>query len=184
MAEMMRNALEIAKDYIALKSMGDANSGGVEVIKQIDAALAEEPENYYTPKQVQKMVREAYDESETEKENEIVIQLLESPDKIKGQQTLVVTLVRTIEEKRLLVEKIKNGHREKVLYAMEEGKPKYTNDKTRDLALISLLQGDAEYNQSLQNLRDEEQARQQAQIELDFLENLFSAYRAIIGARP
>ena len=112
---------------------------------------------------------------------ELDVRLLEMPDKIKAQQLHCADLAQATEAQRTLVEKMKKVHLDTVLSAMQEDKPKYSNDKQRAIALDKLLAEDECYTKSLQILLDIEKSQKLAGIELDYQHNVFKALLAIAG---
>lgn len=112
---------------------------------------------------------------------EITQQLLDLPENIKKQSTELMTLFFAIEVQRLATAQIKNQHLDTVLNAKSGDTPTYSNDKARQVALDKLLQKDAKYNEIFTALQANEEQKRIMEIELEYLHNLFSAYRAIAG---
>ncbi len=134
-------------------------------------------------KHVQELISDAYNEGMTDKNNETAIQLLELPENIRVQALRIQLLVEDIEKLRMCIENGKNQALELVLCATEDGKPKYSNDKARSLAVQQLLREDKLYLDSIDELSRKESESRKEQIQLDYLENMFCAYRAISGMR-
>ncbi len=130
---------------------------------------------------VQELIADAYNEGMTHKDNEIAIQLLEVPENIRAQVLKIQLLAEDIEKLRLCIENDKNQALELVLCATEDGKPKYSNDKARNLAVQQLLRDDELYPSRIDELSRKESELRKEQIQLDYLENMFYAYRAIAG---
>ncbi len=134
-------------------------------------------------KHVQELISDAYQEGMIDMDNETAIQLLELPENIRVQALRIQLLAEDIEKLRLCIENGKNQALELVLCATEDGKPKYSNDKARNLAVQQLLRDDELYLSSIDELSRKESELRKEQIQLDYLENMFCAYRAISGMR-
>lgn len=134
-------------------------------------------------KHVQELIADAYTEGMTDRNNETAIQLLELPENIRTQSIRIQLLVEDTEKLRLSIENGKNQALELVLCATEDGKPKYSNDKARNLAVQQLLREDELYLSSIDELSRKESELRKEQIQLTYLENMFYAYRAITGMR-
>ncbi len=143
----------------------------------------DEPGITYTPKQVQKMLREAYDEGKTESGDDIKGQLLGLPEMIKLQSLYVFEQTTLIETLQLSIENIKNQALELVLSATEEGKPKYTNDKARNVAVQQILRNDKLYIDNIDELGSRESQLRKDHIQLEYLQNMFRAYQSVAGMR-
>ncbi len=132
-------------------------------------------------KHVQELIADAYQEGMIDEDNEIAIRLLEVPENIRTQALKIQLLAEDIEKLRLCIENDKNQALELVLCATEDGKPKYSNDKARNLAVQQLLRDDELYPSRIDELSRKESELRKEQIQLDYLENMFYAYRAIAG---
>lgn len=184
MSEAMREALEIAKDYISLKTMGEANCGGAEVIKQIDDALKVEPESAmsdkcYSAQDLLDVEKVAYQKG-LDKWTAIPRYLLELPDKIKAQTQRIVGLTNDGLNLEKELELAELGAKE-LVYNSVEGKAQYTNDTARKAAKEKLLASDLKYQELLKIRETLNMKKQVEQIELEYLHNIFKAYLAIAG---
>ena len=108
-------------------------------------------------------------------------QLNQLPEQIQEQALIVSDLTADIEKLRLSIANIKNQKLELVLSATNDGKPLYSNDKARNMATEQLLREDKLYLDNCDELGRKESELRREQIQLDFLHNQFSAYRAIAG---
>ncbi len=113
--------------------------------------------------------------------NELEQRIIEMPEKIKVQQILVMDIFGSTELLKAIPEKIKSLHYEKILAEKEGGKPKYSNQDMRDIALDKVLDEDATYEQAISIFEQKERVLKLAQIELEYLHNLFKAYLAVGG---
>ncbi len=112
---------------------------------------------------------------------ELEQRILEMPDKIKAQQILVMDISGSTEILKAIPEKIKSLHYEKILAEKESGKPKYSNQDMRNIALDKVLDEDKTYEQAISIFEQKERVLKQAQIDLEYLHNIFKAYLAITG---
>jgi len=135
----------------------------------------------YTPRQVQQLLREAFDEGKAEACNDIRDQLLGLPESIKSQSLYLNEQTILIETLRRSIENSKNQALELVLNATEEGRSKYTNDKARNIAVQQILRDDKKYLENLDELGRKEVQLRRDQIQYEYLQNMFYAYRAIAG---
>jgi len=106
-------------------------------------------------------------------------QLLTLPEQIKSQSQKVADLTADIEKLRLSIANIKNQHLEIVLSATENNKPKYSNEQTRKIAVEQLLREDKLYLDNTDELGRTETALRSEQIQLEYLQNMFLAYRSV-----
>lgn len=107
--------------------------------------------------------------------------LIEFPDKIKKQSLIVADLTVSIEKLRLSIANIKNQSLELVLNATDGGKPKYGNDKARNLAVEQILREDKLYLENIDELGRKDYQLRVEQIQLDYLHDLFKANLALAG---
>jgi hypothetical protein len=133
----------------------------------------------YTP--VQQLLREAFNEGKVEAYNDIRDQLLGLPESIKSQSLYINEQTILIETLRRSIENSKNQAFELVLSATEEGKPKYTNDKARNIAAQQILRDDKKYLENLDELGRKEVQLRRDQIQLEYLQNMFRAHQAVAG---
>lgn len=106
--------------------------------------------------------------------------LLSLPDKIKSISTALAIRAANIEAQVLEESKIKNEYLDPIL---NEQKAQYTNQKSRDLALGKKLSEDAKYQELTKDLQNNRMLQRNNQLELEYLHNLFSAYKSIAGMR-
>ena len=113
--------------------------------------------------------------------------LFELPENIRAQSLKLAELTNHIEAIGLSLAQSKNQALELVLSATEtdmgKTKQKYSNEQSRKVALESLLRGDMLYLENIDELSRKECELRKEQIQLDYLENMFLAYRAISGMR-
>lgn len=114
---------------------------------------------------------------------ELIQRILEMPGKINAQQILVMDISGSVEILKAIPEKIKSLHYEKILHEKEGGKPKYSNQDIRDIALNKILDEDQPYEQAISIFEQKERVLKLAQIELDFLHNTFKALLAVAGMK-
>lgn len=146
--------------------------------------MNEESANYaLKAKHVQELIADAYKEGQEEYRNSVSVDLLELPENIRVQALRIQLLAEDIEKLRLSIENGKNQALELVLCTTEDGKPKYSNDKIRNLAVQQLLRDDELYLSSIDELSRKESELRKEQIQIDYLENMFYAYRNIAGMR-
>ena len=146
--------------------------------------MSEEKAEYtLKAKHVQELIADAYKEGQEEYRNSVSVELLELPENIRVQALRIQLLAEDIEKLRLCIENGKNQALELVLCATEDGKPKYSNDKARNLAVQQLLRDDELYLSSIDELSRKESELRREQIQIDYLENMFYAYRNIAGMR-
>ena len=144
--------------------------------------MSEEKADYpLKAKHVQELIADAYKEGRADRDNVISVQLLELPENIRVQALRIQLLAEDIEKLRLSIENGKNQALELVLCTTEEGKPKYSNDKARNLAVQQLLRDDELYLSSIDELSRNESELRKEQIQLNYLENMFHAYWAVAG---
>jgi len=114
-------------------------------------------------------------------------QLFELPDDIRAQSLKLAELTNHIEAIGLSLAQSKNQALELVLSATEtdmgKTKQKFSNPESRKVALESILRGDMLYLENIDELSRKECELRKEQIQLDYLENMFLAYRAISGMR-
>ncbi len=134
-------------------------------------------------KHVQELIADAYKEGQEEYRNSVSVELLELPENIRLQARRTLLLAEDIEKLRLCIENGKNQALELVLCATEDGKPKYSNDKARNLAVQQLLRDDELYPSRIDELSRKESELRKEEIQLYYLENMFYAYRNIAGMR-
>ena len=134
-------------------------------------------------KHVQELIADAYKEGLEEQKNAVSVQLLELPEQIKSQSLTIADLAARIETLKLSIENIKNQALELVLSATDEGKPKYSNDKARKVAVERILREDKLYLDNLDELGRKESELRGELIQLEYLHNMFSAYKAVAGMR-
>jgi len=113
--------------------------------------------------------------------------LSELPDDIRTQSLKLAELTNHIEAIRLSVAQSRSQALELVLSATEtdmgKTKQKFSNPESRKVALESLLRDDKTYLDNVDELSRNECELRKGQIQLDYLENMFLAYRAISGMR-
>jgi len=113
--------------------------------------------------------------------------LFDLPKEIKAQSLKLAELTNYIETIGLSVAQSRNQALELVLSATETDmgrtKQKYGNEQSRKVALESLLRDDKAYLNNVDELSRKECELRKEQIQLDYLENMFLAYRAISGMR-
>ncbi len=110
-------------------------------------------------------------------------QLFELPGAIKSQSLIIANLTVETEKLGLSIENGKNQALELVLCATEESKPKYSNDKARNLAVQQLLRDDKLYLDSIDEMQRKESQLRREQIQLDYLQNQFKSYLVAYGRR-
>ena len=114
-------------------------------------------------------------------------QLFELPDDIRMHSLKLAELTNHTEALRLSLAHSKNEALELVLSATEieigKVKQKYSNEQSRKVALESILRDDKLYLDNIDELSRKECELRKGQIQLDYLENMFLAYRAISGMR-
>jgi len=108
-------------------------------------------------------------------------QLFELPGKIKDQSLTVAALVNRVEAHRLIHADSKNQALELVLSATEAGKPKFSNENQRKVAVDQLLREDKLYLDNIDELSRKECELRKEEIELEHLNNMFRAYLAVAG---
>ena len=108
-------------------------------------------------------------------------QLFELPGKIKDQSLTVAALVNQTEALKLSHANSKNHALELVLSATEAGKPKFSNENQRKVAVDQLLREDKLYLDNIDELSRKECELRKEEIELDHLNNMFRAYLAVAG---
>ncbi len=113
--------------------------------------------------------------------NELEQRILEMPEKITVQQTLIINIFGSTELLKAIPEKIKSLHYEKILAEKDGGKLKYSNQDMRDIALEKVLDEDTTYEHALSLYEEKRRELKIAIIELDRLHNLFKAYLAVAG---
>ncbi len=111
--------------------------------------------------------------------NELEQRIIEMPEKIRAQHILVMELTGTSELLKVIPEKIKSLHYEKILAEKDGGKLKYSNQDMRDIALEKVLDEDMTYEHALSLYEEKIRELKIAIIELDGLHNLFKAYLAV-----
>jgi hypothetical protein len=144
------------------------------------------PEYTLKAKHVQELIADAYREGKEERTSFVSAQLLDLPELIKQQCLVVADLVNEIEVLRRNIDDAKNLALDVVSMATENGKPKYSNDTTRKVAVLQILRDDKTYRDNLDELYRKEVAFRKEQIQLDYLNNRFKAYLVITGmeAKP
>ena len=114
-------------------------------------------------------------------------QLFELPDDIRAQSLKLAELTNYIEAIGLSIAQSRSQALELVLSATEtdmgKTKQKYSNPESRKVALESILRDDKLYLDNVDELSRKECELRKEQIQLDYLENMFLAYRAISGMR-
>jgi len=114
-------------------------------------------------------------------------QLFELPDDIRTQSLKLAELTNHIEAIGLSIAQSRSQALELVLSATEtdmgKTKQKFSNPESRKVALESLLRDDKIYLDNIDELSRKECELRKGQIQLDYLENMFLAYRAISGLR-
>jgi len=113
--------------------------------------------------------------------------LFDLPREIKAQSLKLAELTNYIEAIGLSIAQSRNQALELVLSATEtdmgKTKQKYSNEQSRKVALESLLRDDKTYLDNVDEMARKECTLRKEQIQLDYLENMFLAYRAISGMR-
>lgn len=195
---LWKTALENAKNYIDSRNLPDAHITD-RILVQIDEALnsesvdteqikeqafqvgykQRETEYGLKAKHVQELISDAYKEGKIDRDNETATQLLELPGEIKTRSLMVGDLTANIEQLRLSIANIKSQALELVLSATYAGKPKYSNDKARNLAVEQLLREDKLYLDNIDEISRKECELRKEQIQLDFLHNQFRSYLAV-----
>jgi gamma-glutamylcyclotransferase (GGCT)/AIG2-like uncharacterized protein YtfP len=105
--------------------------------------------------------------------------LHEYPALIRAQQDVVSECRRRVEEAKSAVDLARAVVAAAVLSETDgNGKPRYSNDKTREAEITRRLASDPEYQAALANLRAAQEEGDAAQFELDRLFNEFAAARA------
>ena len=114
-------------------------------------------------------------------------QLFELPADIRTQALKLAELTNHIEAIGLSIAQSRSQALELVLSATEtdmgKTKQKYSNPESRKVAQESILRGDMLYLENIDELSRKECELRKEQIQLDYLENMFLAYRAISGMR-
>jgi len=114
-------------------------------------------------------------------------QLFELPDNIRTQSLKLAELTNNTEALGLSIAQSRSQALELVLSATEtdmgKTKQKFSNPESRKVALESLLRDDKQYLDNVDELSRKECELRKGQIQLDYLENMFLAYRAISGMR-
>jgi hypothetical protein len=96
----------------------------------------------------------------------------ELPGLIRDAMMEIHTLVCEIEDLNYELDKLKRTVMDEVLSAMDGGKPLYTNDKTRSLAVEKQLDDSNEYHCLIDKIRVTRRRKETGCIELRFLENV------------
>jgi len=113
--------------------------------------------------------------------------LFDLPNKIRKQSLKLAELTNHIEAIGLSIAQSRSQALELVLSATEtdmgKTKQKFSNPESRKVALESLLRDDKLYLDNIDELSRKECELRKEQIQLDYLENMFLAYRAISGPR-
>jgi len=112
-------------------------------------------------------------------------QLFELPGDIRTQSLKLAELTNHIEALGLSIAQSRSQTLELVLSATEtdmgKTKQKYSNEQSRKVALESILRDDKLYLDNIDELSRKECELRKEQIQLDYLENVFLACRAISG---
>lgn len=113
----------------------------------------------------------------------IIRELRELPDMISEEQLELLQLTCDIEKNRKIIAELKDDAFNIVLSATDNGKPKYSNDKARDIAVKMWLKDNPEFCTSVDELSRLEYQHRRQQIDLAFFENKFAACRSIAMLR-
>lgn len=111
----------------------------------------------------------------------VVVCLLELPEQIAAKARELAKTSMTLEEDRANVVRLKSQIMLEVTAAtMIDGKPKYSNDTARIAARDVILEALPEYKQKTDAIKAGEKQVSETRIDLELLQNKFSALRAIV----
>lgn len=107
--------------------------------------------------------------------------LLEMPEKIRRQDMIELELLDKTMQYQESVDKIKLHEQEIILSATENGKPKYSNEAQRKVALEKALEANGGYKNASDALDKVGKELKLAQIEGQHFDNVFKTLLAIAG---
>jgi hypothetical protein len=122
-------------------------------------------------------------ESETFLTESLEKELIKLPEQIADFQYAILNIQQDIEAVEDELKLIREAALEKILSEKESGKPKYSNEEQRKLALARMLTPDELYNNCMDKLRSLKTSLRGAEIKEEKTRNLFRAYQAIAMLR-
>jgi len=147
-------------------------------IGAIDDFLKEPERERIDTYMVEGLIRQAYDKGLSQHITNLTVELYHLPEKIKAQAILVFDTQCKIEDEKAQMEIIKLLHLKPILNNKE-----LSNQQKRDIALEDVLKGDSGYQSRLVAKGENEILLKRRQIEMNFLQDSFSAYKAIAGTQ-
>lgn len=115
---------------------------------------------------------------------ELEEELLTLPSLIRTKTLNVFSKTKLVETQKELLEKIRHTELQPIIMKRNEmGKPIYPNVESREIVLEESLNINNDYINVRKALDSTSTSQKEEQIELEYLHNLFSAYKAIAGMR-